>query len=762
MSITRTTRTTRILASAVVLAAAQAVLTPSRATAAEAPAATAPAAPQDKPVPPKHINRLAKEKSPYLLQHAHNPVDWYPWGDEAFARARAEGKPILLSIGYSTCHWCHVMERESFENEAIAKLINQHFVAIKVDREERPDVDRIYMTFVQATTGSGGWPMTVFLTPDLKPFFGGTYFPPATREGMVGFPDLLQKVHAIWRDERQKVTESADRITEMLKEVAAGSATGGKDGDAVSRLLFKAALNRLEATFDAKWGGFGTSPKFPEPPTLQFLVHHALTAADEAERKSARDMLLKTLDGMAAGGLYDHLRGGFHRYSTDEQWFLPHFEKMLYDQGQLAVVYVDAYRMTGEARYADIARGTLEYVLRELTGPDGQFYCAEDADSLRPGGGKEKAEGAFYVWSTAEIETLFGKELARPIVSYFGVQADGNVKADPRKEFPRLNVLYQAQSLERTAEQATLTPEQMRAVLADARQKMLAARNKRPHPHLDDKTLSAWSGLAISGFARAGAGLNEPRYTEAAARAASFIRERMYDGKTGILKRRYREGETLVDGMLEDYACLAQSLLDLYETTLDHQWLTWAAALQAKQDELFWDEKSGGYFSSSGADASLLLRMKDESDGAEPAGNSVAAMNLLRLAQMTDNADLAARARRTIDASAARMRSAPLAMPYMMTAADFQLGKPRQIVIAGDPASPQTRALLAEVHKHPVANRVILAADGGAGQAWLAERLPFIREMKPIDGKSAAYVCQNYTCQQPTADPAELARQLKN
>ncbi|QOV91274.1 thioredoxin domain-containing protein [Humisphaera borealis] len=707
---------------------------------------------------PRHTNRLAKEKSPYLLQHAHNPVDWYPWGEEAFAKAKAEKKPILLSIGYSTCHWCHVMERESFENEAIAKLINENYIAIKLDREERPDVDRIYMTFVQATTGSGGWPMTVFLTPDRKPFFGGTYFPPETRGEMVGFTTILTKIGQLWRDEQQKVTESADRVTDMLRQATAGEPAAGGDV-AVSRLVFTAAFNRLQTTFDEKWGGFGTAPKFPEPPTLQFLSHYAHTAPEDANRTAARKMYLATLDGMARGGIYDHLGGGFHRYSTDPRWFLPHFEKMLYDQGQLAGVYIDGYRMTGDARYADIARGILDYVTRDLTGPDGQFYCAEDADSVRPGG-SAKAEGAFYVWSAGDIESLFGAAKAKPILSHFGMQPGGNVEHDPRNYFPKLNVLFLAQTIEESAKQGGIEPGEMKSILNAAKSKMLAERGKRPRPHLDDKTLASWSGLMISGFAKAGAALQEQRYLDAAVKSAGFIRERLYDAKTGILKRRYRQGETQVDGLLEDYSYMTQGLLDLYEATLDHQWLAWAASLQQTQDKLFWDDKSGGYFSSGDADPNLLFRMKDESDGAEPAGNSVAAMNLHRLSQMTDTPAMREKAKKTIASASGRMRQSPLALPYMLTAADFDMGKPRQIVIAGDPASPEAKALLAEVQKRYLPNRIILAADGGAGQAWLGEKLAFIKEMKPINGKPAAYVCQNYTCQQPTTDPAELARSL--
>ena len=724
---------------------------------------------------PAHTNRLAAEKSPYLLQHAHNPVDWYPWGEAAFAKAKAENKPILLSVGYSTCHWCHVMERESFEDEAVAKLMNDGFVAIKVDREERPDVDRVYMTFVQATTGSGGWPMTVFLTPDLKPFYGGTYFPPDNRGGMMGFKTLLAKVDQLWRDERKKVTDSADTLTAMLKEAAATQpAGGGNDAPPIPPAVLAAALKRYESQFDAKWGGFGRSPKFPEPPALQLLLRLAADAPSEPARTSARAMLVKTLDGMAAGGMHDQLGGGFHRYSTDAKWFLPHFEKMLYDQGQLAAVYVDAYKLTGDARYATVARGVLDYVLRDLTGPAGEFYCAEDADSARDASRpREKAEGAFYVWSAGEVEQVVGKDAAAVVAAHYGVRPDGNVGADPHDEFTKLNVLSVVQSVDAAAKQTGKSVEETTAILGVAKGKLLAARGHRPRPHLDDKTLTAWSGLMISGFAKGGATLGaarnapaepnapEARYTQAAVRAASFVRDHLYDASAKTLKRRWRDGQAEVDAFLEDYAYLAQGLLDLYEATLDHRWLAWAVELQTTQDAKFWDAAGGGYFSTAEGDASLLVRMKDEHDGAEPSGNSVAAMNLLRLSRMTDDTTLAGKARRTMAASAERARQVPQALPYLLSAADLAAAAPRQVVIAGDPTSPDTRRLLAEVHRRYQPTRVILGADGGAGQAWLGERSAAVKEMRPIQGKPAAYVCQGYVCQQPTTDPEELGRQLK-
>ena len=728
-----------------------------------APAAAPADAPADVPAgASRFTNRLAKEKSPYLLQHAHNPVDWYPWGEEAFEKARRENKPIFLSVGYSTCHWCHVMERESFSNPEIARQINDNFVAIKVDREERPDVDRLYMAFVVATTGGGGWPMNVFLTPDRKPFFGGTYFPPEERDGLPGIKTVLAKVREAWDTRHEDVVKSAESLVAAVGQMSEVKPADGAAG--VDEALLRACFERLSATFDKANGGFGAAPKFPEPCDLNFLFHYAARAADADARALAREMPLRTLRALAAGGIHDPLGGGFHRYSTDRRWFLPHFEKMLYDQAQLACCYLDAYQVTGDGAYAEMARDVLDYVLRDLTGDDGQFLSAEDADSARDAAKPdEKAEGAFYLWRAEEVKQALGPEAAAVFAFHYGIKPEGNVPAgqDPRKELAGYNVLAVAHTPDETAKQFGRTRAQVEALLAEGRKKLLDARARRPRPHRDDKAVTAWNGLAISAFARAGVVLDDPRYTAAATRAARFVEARMYDAKSGTLRRVWRDGPSDVAGFLDDYAFLTQGLLDLYECTLDAHWLKWAVEVRERQDQRFEDPKTGGYFSTSGADASILLRTMDDQEGVEPAGNSVAALNLLRLAQMTDDAKLGQQAAKVLGVFSGRLREHPSSMPQMLVAADFKLSKPVQIVIAGEPAAEDVRALLRLVHKQYLPNRIILCADGGEGRAFLGARAEFIKGMKPIGGKATAYVCRNYACKQPTNEAKVLEAQLK-
>jgi uncharacterized protein YyaL (SSP411 family) len=702
----------------------------------------------------KYTNRLAKEKSPYLLQHAHNPVDWYPWGQEAFEKAKKENKPIFLSVGYSTCHWCHMMERESFSDESVAKLLNDNFVAIKVDREERPDVDRVYMVYLTASTGAGGWPMNVFLTPDLKPFFGGTYFPIEDKNGLPGIKRVLTKIAEVWKNDRKSVEDAANNATRQLGQLTQINA---EQGAAIQRQLLDRAYQSFVKRFDPEHGGFDAAPKFPSPVELNFL----LTDYHRAGEPPARDMALKTLNAMAAGGIRDHLGGGFHRYSTDERWFLPHFEKMLNDQALLAGVYLDAYQVTAEQSYAEVAREIFDYVLRDLTAPDGRFYSAEDADSAVDASKPDhKSEGAFYVWSYSEIEKTLGADATKLFAFHYGVQPGGNIARDPQKEFTNKNVLFAAHTIAETAKQFGNSEADVTSVLAASRAKLLAVRGKRPRPRLDDKTIVAWNALMISSLARGGIILHDPRYSTAATKAAGFIRDHLYDAKSHELSRVYREGPSPVPGFLEDYAFYIESLLDLYEATLDVQWLRLALDLQSTQDRLFGDEQAGGYFSTRAADTNLLLRLKEDTDNVEPAGNSVAARNLLRLAQMTDDKKLAARAERTIKLYAGTLQRSPAAMPRMLVGIDFQLDKPKQIVLAGDPNAATTRAMLDAIYKPFRPNRVILAADQGPGQAFLTQHLEFIRDVKPLGGKPTAYVCQNYACQRPTSDISELRRQL--
>ena len=719
----------------------------------------------DTPVatPSQFTNRLSKEKSPYLLQHQHNPVDWMPWGAEAFERAKKEGKPIFLSIGYSTCHWCHVMAHESFEDETTAKYLNEHFVCIKVDREERPDVDKVYMTFVQATTGSGGWPMSVWLTPDLKPFLGGTYFPPLDRGGRPSFRNVLARVADGWKSDRDGIVKHGDEVARQLKEMAAASKS---DAEKPSRASLSAGLSQLVKRFDDQHGGFGSSPKFPQPSIINFLlrmsVRRGLGATPESEqtdRERARKMALFTLEKMAAGGMHDHVGGGFHRYSVDTYWHIPHFEKMLYDQAQLARAYVDAFQLTHDARWEKIARDVLDYVLRDMVDKDGGFYSAEDADSFLEHGKPEHGEGAFYVWAEAEIDSLLG-ESAALFKKFYGVESDGNAPAgsDPMNEFHGKNTLIQRLTIADAAKEFKKSEAEIEASLASSRAKLFTVRITRPKPHLDDKIIVAWNGLMISALSRAAQTLDEPRYLAAAQRSAKFIKANLW--RDGALIRSFRHGPSSIAAFADDYAALIAGLLDLYETDFDTAWLQWATELQAKMDASFLDKEHGGYFQTAPGASDILFRTKEDYDGAEPAPGSLAAANLLRLAQLTDSKELRERAEKTIASAADQLARLPSAMTQMLCAVDASLAKPRQIVIAGKRDADDTRALLREVRATFSPNQIVLLADGAAHQQWLGEKLEFLRTVGLVDGKAAAYVCENFTCQAPITDPAKLRELL--
>ena len=722
------------------------------------------------------INRLANEKSPYLLQHAHNPVDWFPWGAEAFEKARQENKPIFLSIGYSTCHWCHVMERESFETDSIAELLNRDYVAIKVDREERPDVDRIYMTFVQATTGGGGWPMSVWLTPELQPFFGGTYFPPENRWGHPGFASILTQVAEAWRTGRDQIVDSARGVVAQLQKQA--TVEPGRTSSIDTGIL-NSGFNVFRRTFDTQLGGFGGAPKFPRPSVHNFLLRYYA----RTKNQEALDMVLLTLREMAKGGMHDQLGGGFHRYSVDERWFVPHFEKMLYDQAQLAIAYLEAFQISGDPQYAETARQVFDYVLRDMTDVAGGFYSAEDADSvIDPEDPGVKGEGAFYIWTAEEIREHLEPLAADWFCYRYGVAESGNVASDPHSEFTGRNILYRAVTIEETAQQFGRPVEEVRAGLRHAESILLEARSKRVRPHLDDKILTAWNGLMISAFALGGAALDEPRYAEAARRAAEFLIAHMYTqaalsgassptpnpqptralaSPTPVLLRRYRQGDAAIPGFLDDYALFAQALLDLYEAQFDLRHLELAVRLTEKQIELFEDRGPGGFFSSVADDASLVMRVKEDYDGAEPSGNSVAVMNLLRLAQITNRADFRGSAERALAAFAPRLSVAPVGLPQMLVACEFFLGQPRQIILVGDRAAADTRALLRTFYSRFVPNRIVLLVDSEATRRGLAAGIPTVASMEKLDGRASAYVCRNYTCQLPVSEPAKFAELIQ-
>ncbi|PYL47212.1 MAG: thioredoxin domain-containing protein [Verrucomicrobia bacterium] len=719
-------------------------------------------------------NRLMHEKSPYLLQHAHNPVDWLPWGSEAFEKARRENKPIFLSVGYSTCHWCHVMAHESFEDDATAEIMNREFVNIKVDREERPDVDRVYMTFVQATTGGGGWPMSVWLTPQLEPFVGGTYFPPEDRFGQPAFRRVLQRIAETWKSDHEKISKQGANIVEALREAASEESAAGE----INASILEEAYHQFARTFDVHEGGFGRAPKFPRPVTLNFLTRFHARNPDIDPGQHALEMVLLTLQKMAAGGMHDHIGGGFHRYSVDGRWHVPHFEKMLYDQAQLASAYLDAFQITGDADFAATARDVLDYIRRDMTSPEGGFYSAEDADSPvvagngDPGHGKT-AEGAFYVWTKQEIDDALGDE-APTFSFHYGVEENGNIPAgaDPHGDLRGKNILIRDTGVASTAggtlrgEPVGPTPkglevdkkdaETVRKSLAQSRQKLFSIRSKRPRPHLDDKIIAAWNGLMISAFARGAQVLDDASYLETATRAAEFVRAKLYDGSRKILFRSYRNGRSEIEGFADDYAFFIQGLIDLYQASFEMRWLKFALELQGQMDAFFWDDKGGGYFGVTGHDSSILLRMKEENDSAEPAPSSVAALNLARLAAIRNEPELLAPAKKTVNAFARQLMHFPSALPQMLVAVDFLETAPRQIVIAGDRGEEHVQELLGEVQKHFLPHAIVLLADGGEGQDFLCEKNEAIRAMGPVNGKPAVYICEDFTCKAPVTNVQQL------
>lgn len=692
-------------------------------------------------------NRLAQEQSPYLLQHAHNPVDWFPWGPEAFAKARAEDKPIFLSVGYSTCHWCHVMERESFESEAIAEILNRSFVSIKLDREERPDVDRVYMIFVQATTGGGGWPMSVFLTPQLKPFFGGTYFPPEDRYGRPGFRTVLEHIAAQWKDQRDRIDTSGDQVMDQLERYSRVGSSFLPEEKTIAGCF--AAFRR---GFDQRLGGFGGAPKFPRPSVLNFLLrYHKIYGEEEA-----LEMVVKTLEEMAKGGMNDQLGGGFHRYSVDDHWFVPHFEKMLYDQAQLAIAYLECYQVTGREDFAEEARRIFRYVERDLTDETGAFHSAEDADSVvDPAKPQEKGEGAFYIYSYGELTALLVAETASLFAYRYGLSPSGNVHDDPHAEFTGRNILFRAHSVEETAAKFGRHVEDVRDALASAEEAVLAHRNRRVRPHLDDKVLASWNGLMISAFALGARVLNDRRLLTVAQKAMGAIISNLYLPGERKLLRRMRGGQAAIDGFLDDYACVSQALLDLYEADFQPVHLVMALHLAERMRELFEDGKAGAFFGAREGDESLILRMKEDYDGAEPSGNSVAVLTLLRLAAITGRDDLRQSAERAIKSFGQKLTDQSSALPQLMVAWLFLRATPKQVVIAGEAADPATAELLMAAQRPFSPNRVLLWKNSQSREA-LDSIAPGTRPMEPVDGAPSAFVCENFVCQLPVSAAEQL------
>ncbi|MGA2541545.1 MAG: thioredoxin domain-containing protein [Verrucomicrobiota bacterium] len=675
----------------------------------------------------QNTNRLGREKSPYLLQHQHNPVDWFPWGEEAFARARQEDKPIFLSIGYSTCHWCHVMERESFENSEIAAFLKAHFISIKVDREERPDVDKIYMTTAQAMTGQGGWPLNCFLTPQLKPFYAGTYFPPEGKYGQPGFLPVLRQIAKLWQSDRGKVLASASDLHGRL----AGFVLPQPDSGVLAPRLLDQAAAKFKQEYDPQHGGFGGAPKFPRPSLPAFLLRHGARARDA----EAVQMVLHTCDAMAAGGMHDQLGGGFARYSVDAQWLVPHFEKMLYDNAQLLNLYLDAFLVSGEARHAAVARGIIAYVLRDMTHPQGGFYSAEDADS-------EGKEGKFYCWTTAELSQLLTPEEFQAATRYFGVTGHGNFTdhSDPAP-LPNQNVLSVAEP--------ELPPAAMKR-LDSARKKMFDARSRRVRPRLDDKVLASWNGMMLGALARAAVILGDDRCRAAAEKNLAFLREKLWDGQT--LYHRWRDGERDTVQLLRAYAELLAGTLDLYETTLQPAHLDFALALAAAMLARFYDPDDGGFFDTVAGAKDLILRVKEDYDGAEPSGNAVAALALLRLGAITGRAEFRNAAEKTLRLLSRQLQEFPQAVPHLLLALDFYLTEPHRAVVTGGPGRAETAALLRAVHAVYQPGKVVL---GNAGPVE-----PFARTLPDKDAP-LVYVCTGSACQAPTNDAAKVREMLQ-
>ncbi|MGE5390203.1 MAG: thioredoxin domain-containing protein [Deltaproteobacteria bacterium] len=674
----------------------------------------------------RKTNRLAMEKSPYLLQHAHNPVDWYPWGEEAFDRAGTEDKPIFLSIGYSTCHWCHVMERESFEDEEVAALLNRDYVAIKVDREERPDIDHIYMEVCQGLTGSGGWPLTIIMTPEKKPFFAATYIPKNPGHGMKGLMQLLPQIAALWREERESVIESSEKIADWLNREEKNDS-----GDIGSK-VFDQAFDYFQKAFDRRYGGFSSQPKFPTPHNLYFLLRYYKLTKDP----EALEMVEKTLEAMYQGGIYDHIGFGFARYSTDRRWLVPHFEKMLYDNALLALAYLEAYQLTRKEIYARVAREIFTYVLRDMTAPEGGFYSAEDADS-------EGEEGLFYLWRPGEIRKILGGDDGADFCRIYDISEQGN---------------FEGRSIANLLERLPGANERCR--LEPWRQKLFMAREKRVHPHKDDKILTAWNGMMIAALSFGSRVLEDSSYREAAERAVKFIKKNLRR-EDGRLLARYREGEALYPAYALDYACLIWGLIELYQVGMDPAYLELALELNAEMIRYFWDEENGGFFLYGSDAEELLARPKEIYDGAIPSSNSVAVLNLLRLARLTGDSTLEEKASRTIDHFDGSIRQMPGGHTFFLISMLFYRQPGQEIVIVGDAADAHTKSMIQLVNQRFLPASLVVLKDVTNQAGSIEKIVPFVRDMSKVGGQSTAYVCTGFACQQPTTDPGKLIELLQ-
>ncbi len=689
-------------------------------------------------------NQLINEKSPYLLQHAYNPVDWHAWNDDAFEKARREDKPIFLSIGYSTCHWCHVMEKESFEDPDVARVMNRVFVSIKVDREERPDIDHSYMTVCQMMTGGGGWPLNIVMTADRKPFFAGTYFPKSSRHGRIGLIELSERIEHLWSNDRAQIEDATEKIVTALNVPAPRGASGELDLEVLST-----AFQQLSQRFDPTYGGFGESPKFPTPHNLLFLLRYWKRSGDE---KSIQ-MVTKTLDQMRLGGIFDHIGFGFHRYSTDAQWLTPHFEKMLYDQAMLALAYTEAYQATGKISYRKTVEEIFDYVLRELTSPEGTFYSAEDADS-------EGEEGKFYLWTLDEIREALPDTEVNLVERAFNVFSMGNFKEETTQSLTGRNILHLKRPLEQLNGQLGFSENQIQETWEKARKRLFEIREKRVHPHKDDKILTDWNGLMIAALSEASRVFSNPNYARAASRAANFILTHMRD-TDGRLLRRYRLGEAGLSAHVDDYSFLVWGLLELYETTFETRYLKEALHLNTDFVERFWDKESGGFFFTADDSEKLLVRQKEIYDGATPSGNSVAAMNLIKLSRITGSTELDSMVSAFGDAFSGTVRLFPSAYTQFLLFADFLLGPSFEVVIVGTKGAEETDIMLKRLNSSYVPNKVVILKNSNREHTEIVSIAHYLKDFEIINKRVTAFVCGNYTCESPTNDPEKMLSMLR-
>lgn len=692
-------------------------------------------------------NRLILEKSPYLLQHARNPVDWYPWGPEAFKKAEEDDKPVFLSIGYSTCHWCHVMEKESFEDPEVARLLNDAFVCIKVDREERPDLDVAYMKVCQALIGTGGWPLHIIMTHDKKPFFAATYIPREKRFGYVGMKELISSIKKLWVSHRNELIKSGDEMLALLRQTE--KARRVEPSEELREATLDEAYLQLAENFDYYNGGFRQAPKFPSPHNLMFLLRYWKRTGDQ----KALQMVEKTLNAMRLGGIYDHLGFGFHRYSTDAQWLVPHFEKMLYDQAMLTMAYTEAYLATNKGEYKQTAEGVIVYVLQKMTNSQGGFYSAEDADS-------EGEEGKYYLWTEEQIRQLLSKEEANLAKKVFNIEADGNFKETTTGEKTGKNILHSKKSVVDIEYDIQISPESLQKIINDVRQKLLQAREKRLHPNKDDKILTDWNGLMIAAFAKAAQAFNEPKYAIAATKAADFIISKMIDNDGKILHR-YRDGEAAISGFLDDYAFLIWGLLELYEATFSPRYLRKAIELTERMIAHFWDTEQGGFYQTADYSDTALDRNKEIYDGAYPSGNSVAAMDLIRLARMTGEMRFEDKAAELRHVFQVELSKTPSAHAYFMVALDFALGPSSEVVIVGNPEKEDTTKMLRALQSRFLPRKVVLFRSSVENDPEIAHLARFTKELSTKNGIATAYVCRNHICNLPTTEVKTMLEQLE-